>query len=198
MAGTCTCMSWHHNLHSISHVKKKQCLQHTKCSQMCMCDKWLFRIVNTFNSNKEPPQLYVLLSPCCFYSAYDGCFITKIWATNQTDTYSLYIYFIIFIICRYFIYRLMNWYLLKWTKYQFNKWDTNYGFDESEIKRNWTISHSIIFAFLECVCSLRMNFHWVEMNTKAIFSIFAASLHEFSANLSEIRKNNKKISWYHN
>ena len=138
---------------------------------MCMCDKWLFRVVNTFNSNKEPLQLYVLLSPCCFYSMYDGCFITELWTTNQTDTYSLYIHFIIFIICRYFIYRLMNWYLLKWTKYQFNKWDTNYGFDESEIKHNWTISHSIIFAFSECVCSLRMHLHWMKMNAQVIFSM---------------------------
>ena len=34
----------------------------------------------------------------------------------------------------------------------------------------------------------------MKMNAKAIFSMFAATLHEFSTNSSEIRRNNKKLA----
>ena len=104
---------------------------------------------------------------------------------KQRHTLCTYIYFVI---CWYLIYLLMNWYLLKWTKYQFCEWDTNYGYDESEIKRNCTISHSIIFDFYECVYSLRMHLYWEKMNAKVIFDVCHYSAWTFDKHIWNSKK----------
>ena len=110
---------------------------------------------------------------------------------KQTHIFFVYIYCKI---CRYFIYHLMNWYLLKWPKYQFINGTLIMDLTKAKMKRNWTISHSIIFAFAfsECVCSLRMHLHWVKMNATAIFF----DVCRYSAWIFDklIRRNNKKIA----